>query len=82
MSEKPRPIVKLVGEDGNAFSVLGRAAKAMKRAGWKKEDIDAFYNEATSGDYNHLLATVMRYCDEPDDIEPDEWYDEDERGRG
>lgn len=59
---KPRSMyisVQLTGNDGNAFSVLGAVKKAMKLGGCTKEDIDAFYAEATNGDYNHLLATSM-----------------------
>ena len=61
--ERPRPTVRLVGRDGNAFMVLGLAFRALKKAGWSKEERDAFQVEATAGDYNHLLATVMKYLD-------------------
>ncbi len=61
-----RPVVQLVGEDGNAFSILGRVQRAMRRAGWPREKIAEFMAEATSGDYDHLLGTVIRYCDEHD----------------
>ena len=53
--------VKLVGEDGNAFAILGRVMKAMKVAGLPKEVIDEYYKEATSGDYDHLLQTTLRW---------------------
>jgi hypothetical protein len=53
--------VNLVGEDGNAFAILGRCTKAMRRGGVPKSDIDTFLKEATSGDYDHLLQTVMRW---------------------
>jgi len=52
--------VQLVGQDGNAFTVLGLVQKAMHKAGISKADIEAFTTEATAGDYNHLLATVVR----------------------
>ena len=52
--------VRLVGEDGNAFSVLGRVRAALRRNGESQEFIEAFTKEATSGDYDHLLATVMQ----------------------
>ena len=52
-------VVKLVNEDGNAFSILARVMKAMRVAGLPKEIIDAYYAEATSGDYGHLLSTTM-----------------------
>ena len=51
--------VKLVGEDGNAFYILGKVQRALRNDGQPKEFIDAFLKEATSGDYNHLLATCM-----------------------
>ena len=50
--------VRLIGEDGNAFHVLGKVRAALRRAGKSQEFIEAFTKEATSGDYNHLLATV------------------------
>lgn len=55
--------VKLVGEDGNAFAILGRTMKVLKKAKVSKEERDEFMAEATSGDYNHLLATVMDWVD-------------------
>ena len=51
--------VRLAGEDGNCFHVLGKVRQALRRRGKGKEFIDAFTAKATSGDYNHLLATVM-----------------------
>ncbi len=55
----PQVNVRLVGEDGNAFSIIGRTTKAMRRAGIPKDEIDAFTKEATSGDYDNVLRTVM-----------------------
>lgn len=55
--------VKLVGRDGNAFSILGATKKAMARANVSKETIDAYMKEAMSGDYDHLLSVTMDYCD-------------------
>jgi hypothetical protein len=54
--------VELVGTDGNAFAVLGAVSKALKGAG-HGDEVPAFMAEATSGDYDHLLATVMRWVD-------------------
>lgn len=62
-SKRPRPRVKLVGTDGNAFAILGRVFRVLREADWSQAEIDAFKTEATSGDYNHLLATVMKYVD-------------------
>lgn len=53
--------VQLNGEDGNAFFIMGRVSKALKRAGAPKEDVDAFMKEAMSGDYANVLRTCMKY---------------------
>lgn len=55
--------VKLVGEDGNAFFILGRCSAAGKKAGYTPEQLKAFTDEATSGDYDHLLATCCKWFD-------------------
>ena len=54
--------VTLVGEDGNAFAILGKVSKALKRAGYGDE-VDQYMAEAMAGDYNELLATTMRWVD-------------------
>ena len=61
--------IRLVGEDGNAFSILARAAYAMRKAGVSKEEISEYNTEATSGDYDNLLRTTMSWvsCDANDD---------------
>jgi len=53
-----RPVLVLVGEDGNAFNILGRARQALRLAG-RGDEWAAFETEATAADYDHLLATVM-----------------------
>jgi|TARA_R110000765_G_scaffold411483_1_gene510622 hypothetical protein len=55
----PHVEVELAGQDGNAFAVLGAASKAMRQADVDKADIDEMMAEARSGDYDHLLQTVM-----------------------
>ena len=57
------PTLTLVGRDGNAFAILGNAKKVMREAKWPKELQDEIMDEATSGDYNHLIQTMMKYFD-------------------
>jgi hypothetical protein len=59
----PHVHVRLVGEDGNAFAILGRVIKAMRRAGVSDAEVKAFQQEATSGNYDHLLQTCLRWVD-------------------
>jgi len=58
-----KPIVELTGRDGNAFAILAACSSAAKKAGWTAEQIGNFRTEATSGDYDHLLQTAMKYFD-------------------
>jgi len=57
----PEVVVKLVGEDGNAHAILGRVQYELRLAGVSQEQINQFLEEATSGDYDHLLATCQRW---------------------
>lgn len=59
----PNIKVQLTGEDGNAFFILGKVGKALKRAGLPQAEVDAFYSEAKAGDYDHLLGTAMRWVE-------------------
>ena len=71
----PEVNVQLVGEDGNAFAILGRVTEAMRQAGLSKDERDAFTAEATSGDYDHLLRTVIETVNTTgdDDADEEEW---------
>jgi hypothetical protein len=65
MSEPKYPDikVKLVGNNGNAFAVLANVAGALKKAKVPTEEVAKFYQEATGGNYDHLLATCMKWVD-------------------
>ncbi len=56
-----RPPLELLGHDGNAFGILGRAIKTLKRNHYSQARIDEFLDEAKSGDYDHLLGTCMKW---------------------
>lgn len=55
----PHVRVQLSGQDGNAFMILGLCQRAAKDAGLPKEEINVFYEEATSGDHDHLIRIAM-----------------------
>ena len=57
----PHVTATLVGEDGNAFFIMGRISKALRRADIPKDEIDKFLDEAKSGDYDNVLQTAMRW---------------------
>jgi len=57
----PEIEVELTGRDSNAYAILGGVTRALRLAGVSKEEQEAFCAEATSGDYDHLLQTAMRW---------------------
>jgi hypothetical protein len=57
----PEIEVELVGQDGNAFAILGAVKRALRNGGVAKEEIDKFMAEAMDGDYDHLLQTAMKW---------------------
>jgi hypothetical protein len=59
----PNITVTLVGHDGNAFAILGRCKQAMRSAGLPPAEVELFMEEATSGNYDHLLQTCMRWLE-------------------
>ena len=59
----PHVKFQLVGVDGNAFAVMGLAAREARRAGLTKEQIQEYQTDAMSCDYNKLLCTTMEYFD-------------------
>jgi hypothetical protein len=71
LPEGAKVSVKLVGEDGNAFSILGRVSRALRRAGMP-EKAEEYLARATAGDYDHLLAVTLEYMTEPDGDDEDE----------
>ncbi|MFA5416925.1 MAG: hypothetical protein WC341_00565 [Bacteroidales bacterium] len=57
----PKITVKLTGEDGNAFAILGSVVAKLKQENIPTDEIAKFKKEAMSGDYDHLLQTVMAW---------------------
>ena len=74
-----KPVVALIGEDGNVFSIIGRVQRALHAVA--RVDLGReFAARATSGDYSYeqiIGDLFFQYCELPDDGE-DEDEDEDE----
>lgn len=51
--------VELIGQDGNAFMILGRVGPAIRKAHGKEAE-QAYMDEAMAGDYENLLAVTMQ----------------------
>ena len=56
----------LVGQDGNAFFLMGAWRTAARNQGWDAKDIDKVVDAAMSGDYNHLISTLAAHSEDED----------------
>ena len=46
--------------DGNAFALIALGRKELEKLG-RRDEVAAFTEEMTSGDYDHLLQTVIKW---------------------
>lgn len=53
-----KPKLQIIGQDGNAFAILGKAQRVAKQ---NNMDWGSIHQEATSGDYDNLLRTMQKY---------------------
>jgi hypothetical protein len=63
----------LIGQDGNAYSLMAYFSVKAKRQGWAKDEIDIVIKEAMTSDYDHLLFVLDSHL-EPEDSRDDENY--------
>jgi len=54
--------LNLVGKDGNSFSLLSLFSRTALKQGFTVEQINPILEEARSGDYSHLLCTLLDNC--------------------
>ena len=53
-----KPVLRLIGCNGNAFNILGKAMKIAKQNGMDWNEIKT---KAMSGDYSNLLNVMTEY---------------------
>ena len=58
-----KPVVKLVGEDGNIFNLLGIASRGLKNAGQGDKASEMFKRVTSSGSYTEALSIIMDYVE-------------------
>lgn len=58
-----KPVVQLTGEDGNAFSIIARVSKALKRAGMPEKAQEFRDKALKAGSYDEVLQLSMDYCE-------------------
>ena len=63
MSSKTDVTVKLVGEDGNVFSIIGKVSRELKKAGFKDEMREFQERAFKSKSYDDVLQLVLEYVE-------------------
>jgi putative lipoic acid-binding regulatory protein len=53
--------VKLIGTNGNTFSILANVVRVAKKHKVPQSDIDEFMKEAMSGDYDNSLSVCIKW---------------------
>lgn len=71
------PKYNLVGQDGNAFNLLGYTSSALKREGLEHL-VKEMTDKATAGDYYHLIAVCDEYLQMANEAAGEDDEDEDE----
>jgi hypothetical protein len=58
-----KPIVRLTGEDGNVFNVIGRVSRALKDAGLSGQAAEFRTRALAASSYDEVLTMCFEYCD-------------------
>jgi len=58
-----KPTVKIIGENGNVFNVIGLCSKALKKAGMLEEAKKFKSRAINSSSYDEVLRLAMDYCE-------------------
>lgn len=58
-----KPVVKLIGEDGNIFNLLGICIRALKKNGQRDLVPEMVEKVTSSNSYEDALAVLLDYVD-------------------
>jgi len=63
MEVNRKPSVKLIGEDGNIFSILGRVSRTLKEDGKEEQAKEVSERVMASSSYGEALQIIMEYVE-------------------
>ena len=61
--DQTRPKMRLAGQDGNIFSILGRASRLLKENGQPEQAKEMCSRVCQSGDYYKALNIISEYVE-------------------
>lgn len=56
-----KPTISLLNQNNDAYAVLGRAMVTGLDAGWTRDELIAFKDEAMSGSYDKLVEAITKH---------------------
>jgi len=62
-SSPPKPVCKLIGTDGNVFSIIGRVRRALTAAGQEDRAREFVERAFRSGSYDAVLQLCLEYVE-------------------
>jgi len=62
-NELKKPKVKLVGQDGNVFNLMGICSRELKKVGQVEQSKEMCSRIMSCGSYSKSLSIMMEYCD-------------------
>jgi len=63
MSNPPKPLCKLIGTDGNVFSIIGRVRRTLVETGQDDRAREFVERAYRSGSYEAVLALCLEYVE-------------------
>jgi len=63
MKNNEKPKVKLSGENGNVYNLIGICSRALKNAGQKEKATEMSEKIFKCGSYDEALVIMMDYCE-------------------
>lgn len=61
--EKSKPVVKLIGEDGNVFNLIGVVRRKLVEVGMSKEAEEMVERASKCQSYDEVLRLFMEYVE-------------------
>lgn len=58
-----KPVVKLIGENGNIFNLIGLAGRALKSSGQADKAIEMRSRVMKCGSYDEAIQTILEYVE-------------------
>lgn len=59
----PKPVCRLVGEDGNVFAIIGRVQRALKNAGQPERASEFVKRAFRAKSYDQVLGLCSEYVE-------------------